>query len=243
MRVESGCCISFLFLFLFRWMGLLHQHPARMAICHTNKTRGKYTYFHLHQWHCVWDNGIWYVVMLHRRNGNSNVRVLLKWSSDFYFQAEVVGWFISWKATCHMLCILFFFPTFFEMVIKININPRATFVYKQCPYWNPAGSWKQKKAFNELTALNPWGLPHTHTHTHRGRENGSKGEREWDYSSNLGVGLGYQGQTALNHPQLLQYSLHSHSLIHFCPSLGNTLPLFNLTRAYDSTAHTSFRPL
>lgn len=42
-----------------------------------------------------------------------------------------------------------------EMVIEINIIPRATFVCKQCPYCNPARSWKWNKAFNELAAPKP----------------------------------------------------------------------------------------
>lgn len=56
-----------------------------------------------------------------------------------------------------------------KMVIEINIIPRATFVYKQCPYCSPARSWKWNKAFNELAALSPGGLPRTRTQTERGR--------------------------------------------------------------------------
>ena len=70
---------------------------------------------------------------------------------------------------------LFIFPS--KTVIEINIIPRATFVYKQCPYCNPAGSWKWNKAFNELAALNPWGLPHTRTQRQSEVEV-ERGERE-----------------------------------------------------------------
>lgn len=75
-----------------------------------------------------------------------------------------------------------------KMVIEINIIPRATFVYKQCPYCSPARSWKWNKAFNELAALSPGGLPRTRTQTERGRgrdrERGENifatWESEWD---------------------------------------------------------------
>lgn len=148
------------------------------------------------------------------------------------------GGIISWKAMCaDKLCILiclyfFFLPS--KMVIEINIIPRATFVYKQCPYCNPARSWKWNEAFNELAALSPWGLPHARTQRRRERE---------DNICNLRIWVRYRGQTALNHLQLLLICLHSHLLILICPSCGNTLPLFSLTGAYDFTAHSSSGPL
>lgn len=135
---------------------------------------------------------------------------------------------------------LSFFPLS-KTVIEINIIPRATFVYKQCPYCNPARSWKWNEAFNELAALSPWGLPHTRTQ--RQREVEVEREREGEYICNLRIWVRYQGQTALNCLQLLLICLHFHLLILICPSCGNTLPLFSLTRAYDFTAHSSSGPL
>lgn len=135
------------------------------------------------------------------------------------------------------ICLFFSSKT----VIEINSTPRATFVDKQCPYCNPARSWKSNEAFNELAAPSPWGLPHTRAQRQRG--GGRAGGREREYISNLRIWGRYQGQTALNHLQLLLICLCFHLLILICSSCGNTLPLFSLTGAYDFAAHSSSGPL